>query len=337
MATLRDIAAEVNLSVSTVSLILNNKGKRIHPKTALLVKETAKRLDYHPNAVARSLVQKRSMTVGLIVPDIQNIFFAELAKHISDFFKSKGYTLLLCNTDYDRREDIRQLNTLRANSVAGIIGVLTNSDDVEYMGEIDKMILSGMPFIMLDRAVEGCDAPYIGTDNRYGAYIAIKHLLDNHHRNIAIITGPSDSVSATRRLEGYKEALADAGIPFNENLVFKGDYQSHSGYLAGKEILKDKRITAVFASNDMMAYGVYKAVREANKVVGCDLSVVGFDDLPFSEMLEVPLTSVSQNTSEIAVYAAERLLAEIKGIKEECLKTLTPPVLSVRKSVADLI
>lgn len=336
MATLKDIADAVNLSVATVSLILNDKGKRINPQTIKLVKEMAKKIDYHPNVMAQSLVKRRTRTIGLIVPNIQNIFFAELAKYISDFFKERGYTLLLCNTDYDIKEDIRQLKSLKANLVAGIIGVLTNSEDTNYLAEIDKIYADKIPFVILDRQIKGHNCPYIGTDNLNGASLAVQYLIGNHHKRIALVKGPYDSFSADQRFAGYKKALSEAGIEYDEKIVFPGDYQAESGYRAGKKIVQDSSISAVFVCNDMMAYGVYQAVNENGKRIGKDLSVVGFDDLPFSALLEVPLTSVHQNVKGIADCAAERLMAQIEGKVVEEEISLFLPTLTIRKSVSEL-
>lgn len=333
-AKLKDIAQRLNLSVSTVSMILNDKGIRIPEETIGLVKRTAKEMDYQPNRLAKSLVTRKSMCIGLIVPDIQNLFFAELAKHVGNYLKKAGYNLLLCNTDYDKNEDIRQIQMLRANTVDGIIGIFTNSDDYEYQCEIDKLISSKIPLVMMDRIVSNLSTPYVGTDNLYGGYIATKHLIQNGHKGIAFISGPPATVSGQNRYEGYCRALEEAKLPLYEQYVFSGDYQHKSGYEAGKKILSMPEITAVFAGNDMMAYGVYQAVREAGKTVGKDLSVVGFDDLQFSAMLDVPLTSVKQNIVEIAQRAADILLAAVNGDRKAPEKGLTAPTLSVRNSVA---
>lgn len=338
-AKLKDIAEKLNLSAATVSMILNNKGVRIPKETEELVRRTAEELNYHPNRMAVSLVTKRTMNVALIVPDIQNTFFAELAKYVGDYLKTKEYNLILCSTNYDVQDDIRLLRMLRSRMVDGIIGVFSG-EDLEYTREIERVLADKIGIVMMDKVVSGVTTPYVGTDNFYGGKLAMQHLIENGHRKIAIITGPLSSVSGEQRLAGARTALEEAGLSLDESLVYVGDYQYDAGYEAGRKIARQRDITAVFAANDMMAYGVYKAAQEEGRSVGKDLSVVGFDDLRFSSMLEVPLTTIRQPVSEIAARAVDILLNYIKagGVEGDAdgVGGLTPPSLIVRESVANL-
>ena len=336
-AKLKDIAERLNLSAATVSMILNNKSVRIPKETVELVRRTAEELNYHPNRMAVSLVTKRTMNIALIVPDIQNTFFAELAKHVGDCLKAKQYNLILCSTNYDVQDDIRLLRMLRSRMVDGIIGVFTG-EDAEYTREIERVLADKIGIVMMDKVVDGVTTPYVGTDNFYGGRLAMQHLIENGHRRIAVITGPMGSVSGRKRLEGGRAALAEAGIAQEEDLIYFGDYQYDAGYEAGKRIAARPDITAVFACNDMMAYGVYKAAQEAGRRIGKDLSVVGFDDLRFSSMLEVPLTTVRQPVREIAARAVDILLNTISGEETAAdgVGGLTPPSLVVRESVCNI-
>lgn len=338
-AKLKDIAEKLSLSPATVSMILNNKGIRIPKETEDLVRRTAEELNYHPNRMAVSLVTKKTMNVALIVPDIQNAFFAELAKYIGHYLKIKQYNLILCSTNYDVQDDIRLLRMLRSRIVDGIIGVFPG-EDPEYTREIERVLADNIGIVMMDKVVSGVTTPYVGTDNFLGGLLAVRHLIENGHRRIAMITGPMDSVSGRQRLAGGRAAFEEAGLSMDESLVFKGDYQYDSGYEAGKAIAVRSDITAVFAANDMMAYGVYKAAQESGRKIGKDFSVVGFDDLRFSSMLEVPLTSVRQPVSEIASRAVDILLNNISMDSESggTLEAggLTPPSLIVRESVVKL-
>lgn len=334
-AKLKDIAQRVSLSPTTVSLVLNNKDIRVPEETKELIRNIARELDYRPNRMAVSLVTKRSMNIGLIVPDIQNAFFAELAKHVGNYLKTKGYNLLLCNTDNDIKDDIRFIKMFRANAVDGVMGVFSDSDNPEYAEELKKMLAEDIAVVMMDTKVPELKTPCVGTDNFYGGYIAAKHLVERRHTRIAVIGGPLDSVSGTQRLEGAKKALAEAGLTLDEGNIYIGDYQYESGCEAGREIMAKGEATAIFACNDMMAYGVYKAAKEAGLTVGEDISVVGFDDLLFSSLLDVPLTSVRQNVREIAEQASDILLAAIDGKETTGNAGLTAPELIVRDSVAD--
>lgn len=334
-AKLKDIAEKLNLSATTVSMVLNNKGNRIPKETEELIRRTAKELNYRPNRMAVSLVTRRSMNVALLVPDIGNTFFAELAKHVGEYLKTKGYNLLLCNTNNDIEEDIRLLKMLRANTVDGIIGVFTGESE-EYSSEIERTLSDDIAIVMMDKLVKGVTTPYVGTDNFYGGKLAMSHLIENGHENIAVVTGPLSTVSGQQRLAGSREALAEAGIEFRRENLFLGDYQYESGYRAGQQIAQNGELTAVFASNDMMAYGVYKAAKEAGRVIGKDLSVVGFDDLLFSSMLDVPLTSIRQPVEEIAVRAVDILLNCIESQSADTVGGLTLPTLVERESVCRL-
>ena len=193
-AKLKDIAARLNLSPATVSMILNNKGVRIPKETEDLVRRTAEELNYHPNRMAVSLVTKRTMNVALIVPDIQNSFFAELAKYVGDYLKTKQYNLILCSTNYDVQDDIRLLRMLRSRMVDGIIGVFTG-EDLEYTREIERVLSDKIGIVMMDKVVSGVTTPYVGTDNFLGGRLAMEHLIENGHRRIAVVTGPMDSMT----------------------------------------------------------------------------------------------------------------------------------------------
>ena len=337
-ATLKDIAQRLNLSAATVSMILNNKSVRIPKETEELVRRTARELNYRPNRMAVSLVTKRTMNVALIVPDIQNTFFAELAKYVGDYLKTKQYNLILCSTNYDVQDDIRLLRMLRAQMVDGIIGVFTG-EDPEYTREIERVLADKIGIVMMDKVVSGVTTPYVGTDNFYGGRLAGRHLVENGHRRIAVITGPLGSVSGQQRLAGCRAALEEAGVTLDASMIYEGDYQYDTGYEAGKKIAQREDVTAVFACNDMMAYGVYKAAQEAGRPIGKELSLVGFDDLRFSSMLEVPLTSVRQPVREIAARAVDILLGNLAGGAGEPadgVGGLTPPSLVVRESVVRL-
>jgi len=334
-AKLKDIVERVNLSPTTVSMVLNGKDIRVSEETKKLIKDVAKELDYRPNRMAVSLVTRKSMNIGLIVPDIENSFFAELAKHVGNYLKTKGYNLLLCNTNNNIEDDIRFIKMFRANAVDGVIGVFSETGNEEYSEELSKMLSGNISVVMMDKIVSGLKTPCVGTDNFYGGYVAMKHLISHGHKKIAIVSGPLDSVSGKKRLEGAKKALEDEGLAFDEKELYVGDYQYDSGYRAGRMIAQKKEISAVFACNDMMAYGVYKAAQEAGLSIGKELSLVGFDDLLFSSMLEVPLTTVRQNVKEIAERASDILLNSIDGKETKELGGLTLPELIERNSVAN--
>lgn len=331
--TLKDIAREAKVSITTASLVLNGKYGRVSQATIDRILEIAKKNNYQPNQIAVGLVTKKTKTIGLIVPDIQNTFFAEAAKHIEDEASKAGYNVILGNTNGKVEEDLKYINLFKRRGVDGLI--ISFSADSTNKKEQDNLlnVLNNLeiPFMSLDRWIEGLHCPRVSIDHRKGGYLATMYLLNNGHRKIGCITGPMNVYTARRRLKGYQEALEEYGIPFDEKLVFEGNYRFESGYLGGKNLL-GKDMTAVFICNDLMSYGFYQAIREAGMVIPDDISVVGFDDLFFSQMLEVPLTTIRQPVDKIAIESWKLLLKQINGsnIKENIR---LEPQLIERKSV----
>lgn len=290
--TIKDIARMSDVSTATVSLILNGKNVRVSNETKEKVLNKVKECGYTPNVNAVGLATKRTNTVGLIIPDISNLFFSHVAKSLEKNLNSKGYRLIVCNTDDNVEEENQYLKILLA-SVDALVICRAPSGDLQS----ELSLLNGdnnVPIVAFDRFDGTMNCPVVATDNRNSAKEVIKHIIDLGHTKIACITGPSDGFSSASRFEGYKDALADAGIPFDPKLVEMGDYRFESGYECTLKLLKEKP-TALFACNDMMAYGAYKAIEKEGLRIPQDISVIGFDDLMFSSMMSVPLTSVKQD------------------------------------------
>lgn len=289
--TIKDIAKMSGLSITSVSLILNGKDVRVSAENRENVLRIAKQYGYIPNSYAVGLVTRRKNTVGLIVPDISNMFFSQVAKFMEKNLKEHGYRLILCNTDDSAEEEnkymklmLSQVDALVVCQAHGNVGAL----------DISNFKKNGIPVVAFDRYCENMDCPVVATDNKTGVKEAVKHLIALGHRRIACITGPIDGFSYASRFEGYKEALAEEGISFDEKLVCNGDYRFESGFSCTLQLLQ-QRPTALFACNDMMAFGSYKAIEQSGLKVPQDISVMGFDDLMFSSMLSAPLSSVKQN------------------------------------------
>lgn len=337
MITIKDIAKEANVSITTVSFILNGKHENASKETIERVLSIAKKYNYQPNQIAVGLVTKKTKTIGLIIPDIQNIFFAEVAKHVDSEVTRLGYNVILCNTNGKTEEDLKYINLLIRRGIDGLI--ISPSTDLSETKQHEKMIntLNKMPipFVCLDRWLEGLESSRVSIDHCQGGYLATKHLIKQGHRKIACLTGPLNVHNSRRRLSGYQKALKESNIIFDENLIYEGDYRFESGYLIGKEIL-NKDVTAAFISNDFMCYGFYKAARELNKKIPDDISVVGFDDLFFSNMLDVPLTTIKQPVEMIAVAAAQMLLEQIKSNNKVSKNIKYQPELIIRKSVKQI-
>lgn len=334
--TIKDIAKKTALSVSTVSLVLNHKSQRISQKTIDLVLQTAKEMHYHPNQIAVGLITKKTNTLGLIIPDITNTFFAEIAKGAEAECQECGYSLILCNTNDNPQKDVDYVNVLVDKGVDGILFTISVSSQVHKDTQCFKILKQvEKPVVLVDRAVEqedtNCVAPSVLVDNELGGYMATCHLLKLGHKRIGFISGPMGEQSSQKRLFGYIRALQEFGVTFDPQLVKVGDYHTSTGYRLSAELL-EQHVTAIFSCNDMMAYGIYERVIQKGLKIPHDLSVVGFDDLKFSQLMEVPLTSMKQPAYEMGVSAVKKMIEIIDNPDKPQKDIIFKPELVVRKS-----
>lgn len=335
-ATLKDIAEATGLSVSSVSLVLNNRPHRISHESCQKILKAARELDYHPNQAAVSLITKRSKSIGLVIPDITNMFFAQIAKGAETRSAELGYSLVLCNTNDNPGKDVDYINVLLDRGVDGILLVSAyrpgGAATKRLPGELRLM---EKPVVLVDRNVEHLSAKEhfsgVFSDNELGGYLATRHLISLGHTKIGCITGPMGAVSSKNRLFGHIRALQEAGITFDGALVREGNYHINSGFEFGNQLL-DQGVTAIFACNDMMAYGVYRAAAGRGVAIPKELSVVGFDDLPFSEIAEPSLTSVKQSSYEMGVRAVDKIIKMITKPEEIGDISTLKPELVIRKS-----
>ncbi|GIP64241.1 LacI family transcriptional regulator [Virgibacillus pantothenticus] len=332
--TIKDIAKKAGVSPSTVSLVLNNRPCRVSQQKRDEIKQIAKDLNYTANQIARSLVTKQTKTFGLIIPDIENIFFSSLAKHIELQCRSHGYTLIIVNSNDQFENDIALLDLLLSRSVEGIF-LIPGSESWQNKTELIKKLQQlPVPYILLDRVFSELSCDKVWFDNEYGAYIAVKHLLENGHRKIGCIAS-SSFVNGQFRLNGYLRALKEFNIPINQNNIVTGDYKKESGYVAGKELLK-KDITAVFITNDMMALGFIHSIYEQNKTIPNDYSVISYDNTIYPYLFGVELSSIKQDVKKLSEAAFKQLYEKtqkkVNVQKDICLQ----PELIIRKSVRNM-
>lgn len=328
--TIKDIAAATGLSVTTVSLVLNDRPSGIPQTTKDRVFKAAKEMDYRPNQLAVGLVKKRTNTIGLLVPDIRNSFYSAIAKGAEDICRKTGWNMMLCNTGNKHKREQEYIKVLSSKGVDGIILGMSADGDNDKVSESCKLLKEqGIPYILLDRTARGSA---VVVDHEKGGYLAAKHLLELGHRKIACITGSAYLQGSVSRLEGFRRAMREEGAPVDETLIVEGDYTQQGGE-QGVDKLRGRDYTALFAFNDMMAYGAYKALRAEGLHVPDDVSVVGYDDIFFSEILETPLTTVRQPNDEIGAAAGELLIDIITNkIKSKIIEF--EPKLIVRKSTA---
>ncbi|HNZ77658.1 MAG TPA: LacI family DNA-binding transcriptional regulator [Bacilli bacterium] len=332
--TLKFLSEKANLSTTTVSLILNGKNVRVSEAKKKRVLQLAKEYNYIPNSLAVGLVTKKTKTIGLIIPDISNIFFAEIAKNIEQEANLKGYSVILCNTNDKLSEEIKYANLLFSKGVDALV-ICPAIEAVDRFDYINKYIDARKGVIVFDRFFSGMLCSSVITDNLNGSIDAVKYLIKKGHTKIGCITGPLNSYSARLRIEGYKKALQDANIEINEDLIVAGDYKFESGYHQGLKIM-EKDITAVFVCNDLMAYGFYHAAKKLGKKIPHDISIIGFDDLLFSSMLDVPLTSVKQNIPAISSNIS-MLLDKLLAGDLEINNIVLPTIITERNSVKEIV
>ena len=330
MASLQEVARRAKVSIATVSRVLN-KSEKVVPETRAIVEQALRDLEYRPSRVARRLRMKdgRAHLVGLIIPDIQNPFYAEIARGVEDAAYTAEYALLLCNSDESSEKEQFYLDVMRSESVDGI--VLPPFDETD--AAVTAIMKTGMPVVCVDRSLSKEKTDLVEVDNYRGAYEAVSHLISKGHRSIGLIEGRIQVSTNRERRRGYLDALAEGGIPVRKDLMREGDFRQESGrILAGQLLDLKKPPTALFALNNLMTIGALNAIHQRNLKVPEDVAIVGFDDLPFAEALDPPLTVVRQPAYEVGKQAMELLL---KRIMEPTRSTVTMrllPQLIIRRS-----
>jgi len=331
--TIKDIARMASVSHTTVSRALNNTG-RIDKKTKETILSIAKDLNYRPDFIARSLVMKRTKTLGLVMTSILNPFYTELAQGIEATAIELGYNIILCCTRSDVSIEKQYVNMLRSKGVDGILFTSAHINDPN----ISELAEEGFPIILVNRRTylptvrEKVD--YVGVNNMLGGFMAVEHLIRLGHERIGIIGGSSESSVGFERLQGGKKAMSAYGLRPGEDFFIEGDFLKESGYRGGKTFARmGVPPTAVFAANDYMALGVYQAVLEEGLRVPQDMAIVGFNDIEFTSMKGIDLTTIGQKKYEMGAFSVETLVEKIEGKGNVAPKQLVlKPELIIRKT-----
>ncbi|WP_217586548.1 LacI family DNA-binding transcriptional regulator [Lentibacillus saliphilus] len=302
MTTIRDVAKLADVSVATVSRVLNQTGN-VSPKTLQRVEAAISQLNYQPNDVARSLFKGRSKMIALFVPDIMNPFFPELARAAEDVASKHGYTFVLCNTDGDGEKELTYLKALKQKSVDGII-IVSSTLSKDAMAHLD------LPIIALDRKI-GTNIAAVTVNNRKAAQQAVTHLQEVGCKRIAHIRGPQGASNAEDRMAGYIDIVGQTDW-FNPSFICEGDYTADHAYKAALDLLQQHpEIDGIFAANDLMGVGVLKAAAALGKKVPDELAVIGFDGIALGEVTIPTLSTMAQPTYDIGARAAEMLIEHI--------------------------
>jgi len=331
-STLKDIAKKTGVSVSTVSRVLhdNSQKYKISEETRASVKQVAKDLGYRVNALARGLRQQKTGEVGIIVPDISNPFFSEVIKSLAGELRKKGYNFIVYDSDEDITLERSAIKSLLEKRVDGLIVASVGQD----FSHIQKISDAKIPIVMVDRCFDELDVDSVSVDNVKGSMLAMNYLIKEGHRRIAFIQGLPGTYANETRLQGYNQALQDAGISIDEHLIVGDDFRSLNGYLETKLLLKlSNPPTAIFTAGDLIALGALEACRENSTTIPDDVSLVTFDDPVFASYLSPSLSAVEQPVTKIAEMVIAMLYRRMKNPYDERRKVLLEPKLNVRGSV----
>jgi LacI family transcriptional regulator len=305
MSTIKDIANRAGVSTATVSYVINGT-RFVSPELRDRVMSAVVELDYRPNAVAQSLRQKRTRTIGLIVPDNSNPFFAEVAKGVEDAGYEAGVSVMLCNSDGTFDRELRYLNLLRDKQVEGVVLIATTPGVDHLAGIVERRI----PAVVFYRKVPQFDVDTLLVDNYGGGHLATRHLIELGHVRIACVAPASVDSPSSLRVSGFRRAMDDAGLVIDEDLIFHGDNRFAGGRDGAEHLLATgKPFTALFAGNDVMALGAMRTLQQRGLSVPDHVSVVGFDGIALGDFVTPSLTTVLQPRYE-AGRTAFRLLLE---------------------------
>ncbi|SFQ31182.1 LacI family DNA-binding transcriptional regulator [Variovorax sp. 770b2] len=331
MATIKDVALRAGVSVTTVSHVVNDT-RHVSAKGRERVELAIRELGYVPNAMARSLKSNTTSTLGMLIPNSSNPYFAEIVRIVEDRCFGAGYTLVLCNTDDEPRRQSVYLQVLAERRIDGLIVVSTGDDD----SLVTQLQGLRIPTVLVDREIADPSCDLVETAHMQGGLLAVRHLLSLGHKRIACIGGPVGLTPSEQRIEGWRMALAEAGTtPNADALLWRGGFTSQSGYEAMHAILRTEHPpSAVFVCNDLMAIGALRAAHESGVHVPDELSIVGFDDIELSAYTSPPLTTVAQPKERIGALAVDMLLERVGGKRRDARKVVLQPELRVRASTA---
>jgi LacI family transcriptional regulator len=329
--TIKDVARRANVSIATVSRVINNKSDGVSDETRKEVLKVASDLGYYPNRVARGLVTNKTNILGLILPDITNPFFPSIVRGVEDTANKYGYNIILCNTDNSSEKEKTYIKILKENKVDGIIctSVAGSNDDSFKLSPNDKI-----PFVWLDRNLRETKAPMVYTDGVYGMCQIVDYIIKQGHKKIAYISGPKLNFSAEQRFKGYLKAINEAEIDVNNDLIKEGNYQIQDGNKCMMDIIESgEEFTAVVCANDLMAIGAIEALKSRGIRIPYDVSVTGYDDITISSITYPKLTTVAQPIYEMGCLAVDLLIKLIGGETIEKKEVVLKPELVIRESV----
>jgi LacI family transcriptional regulator len=331
--TLRDVAESAGVHPATASRALNPETRRlVNEETAERVIRVAQALGYRPNPIARSLKTARSASVGLVIPDLTNPLFPPIVRGIEDVLSPAGYNAWIVNTDNDAEREQAQIESLRSRQVEGLI-VATARLEHPFL---EGLAAVGLPMVLVNRRMARGDVPSVTADDAAGVALAVRHLVELGHRRIAHLAGPQDTSTGRTRARAFRQALQDHDLPENPRLMVEcRSWTEAAGAQALGDLLETgAEFTAVLGGNDLIALGCYDVLTERGTRCPDDISVVGFNDMPYADKLNPPLTTVRIPHYAIGAEAAQLLLDRLRDSDRHARSVLLPLTLVVRGSTA---
>ncbi|MDP4098769.1 LacI family transcriptional regulator [Paenibacillus sp. P96] len=327
-ATIYDIAREAGVSIATVSQVINGKGK-ISDKRRAEIMEIMERLNYQPSAIAAALTGKQTYTLGLLVPDISNPYFAELARAVEDRSRQLGYSVVICSTDNKDERVERYLNLLQQKKVDGMmIGTGISNSEI-----LAPLLQQSIPVALVARHMPSLAIHTVVTDDRLGGALAAQHLLELGHTRVAVLSEPARVSSSQERLRGFREVLEKAGHTLEAKQIREATAELNAAKAAVLELLgQSDQPTALFCCNDIQAIGALQAAKELNLRVPEELSVIGFDNTILASVTSPPLTTIAQPIEELGRHAVDLLIEELKEERQPARNMVLKPELIVRGS-----
>jgi LacI family transcriptional regulator len=327
MATIRDVARASHVSIATVSRVFNDSA-RVSEATRRRVLAAAERVSYWPNATARSLITNRTHTIGVLLPDLHGEFFSEVIRGIDLAARAQGFTLLVSRSS-SRADELKLAVRSMRGRVDGTIIMAPDLDDSSVLAHCTGHV----PVVLVNPEIHVADCATLSFDNLGGARSITRHLIAHGHRRIATIHGPLHNIDARQRIEGYRAALEEAGIPREPDLEIPGAFTERSGYDAAEVLVAMKpRPTAVFVANDHMAVGLMGALHDFGLQIPGDIALAGFDDIPMARYLTPPLTTVHLDVEELGSRAMQILLDHDENGRGERQHQVVPVAIVVRNS-----
>ena len=310
-ATMKDIARRTGLGLATISSYFN--GGNVREKNRIKIEEAIEELHYEVNEVARGLKTNATRTIGVVIPELNNTFCAEIITGMEDILRNHGYATIVCDCRTDKKLDREAVEFLIRRRVDGIINMPVDEEG----NHLKRFQKTGKPIVLIDRKIQGIDCDSVLVDNKKAAEDAVHYFIERGHRNIGIIGGPEEVFTAQERMAGYCKALESAGIPVRESLIWHGDYTIQGGVRGLEELVQNNpEMTAVFVTNYEMTMGAMIGVNELGIRIPEQLSMIGFDNLQFARACNPKLTIVSQPTDGIAKEVAKVMLDRLENTGE---------------------